>query len=144
MERETVEHMSSPFCVYEWRVQAILSLFSIIELPNGALSCNLNFLCNFARNFSSCAIKQPTTTAASKKRFYNDNKFDGEDHNSFFFNAVVASAAAASHIHTKEEEEAKNGIKSLVLCYRFIVIKTNDQRERTFPPPPTTLSTTKT
>lgn len=52
-----------------WRVQAILSLFSIIELPNGALSCNLNFLCNFSRNFSYHAM-------AHKKRFYNDNKFE--------------------------------------------------------------------
>jgi hypothetical protein len=90
----------------EWRVQAILSLFSIIELPNGALFCNLNFLCNFSRNFSSRAIKlSDGGYEMEKKRFYNDNKFEKRITIHFFalllavarfpltfFNAVVATA----------------------------------------------------
>lgn len=105
-----LEHMS----LYEWRVQAILSLFSIIELPNGALSCNLNFLCNFSSFCFPCRKRFSITIINMSKRI-----------TIHFFSTLLLP-------HIVQKRERKNGIKLLVLCYRFIVIMTNDQHKKLF------------
>lgn len=59
-----------------------------------------------------------------KKILYNDNKYEQEDHYSFFSTLLLP--------HIVQKRERKNGIKLLVLCYRFIVIMTNDQHKKLF------------
>lgn len=97
-------------------MQAILSLFFIIELPNGALSCNLNFLSLqfLAQFFFPWHIqkKRDSITIINSRRG-----------SQFIFPLSFACKLLFSSLLLLY---CKNGIKSLVLCYRFIVIKTND------------------